>query len=101
MGQVLMKFGLNMMLSPAWSWEFVKSVLLNWQFVSCGVCYGIGSLLWMYIVKNYPLSMAYPLISLSYVFGMIAAVLFFHETVSLTKWIGVFFIITGCIFVVK
>ena len=35
----------------------------------------------MYILKNFPFSMAYPMISLSYVISMFAAILFFHETV--------------------
>lgn len=55
----------------------------------------------MYIIKHYPLSVAYPMISLSYVFGMLAAVVCFHEDVSLSKWIGVAFIIIGCCLIAK
>lgn len=100
-GQVLLKFGLEKMIPVGWSWPFWKSVLLNWQFASSGLCYGLGSLLWMYIIKNYPLSTAYPMISLSYVFGMFAAILFFNENVDLIKWIGVFLIIIGCCIIAK
>ena len=45
--------------------------------------------------------MAYPMVSLSYVFGMLAALLFFHETIPPTRWLGVFLIITGCFLVAK
>jgi undecaprenyl phosphate-alpha-L-ara4N flippase subunit ArnE len=45
--------------------------------------------------------MAYPLVSLSYVFGMIAAMVFFNEPVNLTKWIGVLLIMLGCYFIAK
>ena len=55
----------------------------------------------MYIVKNFPLSMAYPMVSLSYVFGMIAAIVFFHESVDIYKWTGVFLIVTGCILIAR
>lgn len=51
--------------------------------------------------KKYPLSMAYPMISLSYVFGLIAAVVFFHEQVGLSKWLGTLLIITGCCIIAK
>ena len=51
--------------------------------------------------KAFPLSIAYPMVSVSYVFGMIAAIFFFHETVDVWKWIGVFLIITGCILIVR
>ena len=43
----------------------------------------------------------YPMISLSYVMGMIAAICFFHEEVSIEKWIGVLLIMGGCILIAK
>lgn len=100
-GQVLLKFGLGRMLPFAWSLDFWKSVFVNWQFAACGLCYGAGSILWFYIIKHYPFSMAYPLVSLSYVFGMIAAMVFFNEPVNMTKWLGVLLIMLGCYFIAK
>ena len=100
-GQVLLKVALGRMLPFAWSFEFWKSVFANWQFAACGLCYGAGSVLWFYIIKHYPFSMAYPLVSLSYVFGMIAAMVFFNEPVNITKWVGVLLIMLGCYFVAK
>lgn len=100
-GQIFLKFALQKMHSPGWTREFLFSLLLNWQFAAAGIFFGGGSLLWMYILKHFPLSMAYPMISLSYVFGMLGAVFFFHEHISYTRWFGVFLIITGCCFVAK
>ncbi len=96
LGQVLLKFALGRMAPVGWTATFVKSVLLNWQFALCGITFAAAGVLWMYIVKHFPLSMAYPMVSLSYVFGMIAAIVFFHETVDITKWIGVLLIMAGC-----
>ena len=100
-GQVLLKFALNRMLPFAWTFDFWKSVFANWQFAACGLCYGAGSILWFYIIKNFPFSMVYPLVSLSYVFGMIAAIVFFHEPVNMTKWLGVLLIMAGCYFIAR
>ena len=100
-GQVLLKFALVRMLPFAWTFDFWRSVFVNWQFAACGICYGAGSILWFYIIKYYPFSMAYPLVSLSYVFGMIAAIVFFNEPVNITKWVGVLFIMLGCYFIAK
>ena len=100
-GQVLLKCALNRMLPFAWTFDFWKSVFANWQFAACGLCYGAGSILWFYIIKNFPFSMAYPLVSLSYVFGMIAAIVFFHEPVNMTKWLGVLLIMAGCYFLAR
>ena len=82
-------------------WLFWCSLLLNWQFACSGLLFGSSSILWMYIVKHYPLSVAYPMISLSYVFGLLAAILFFHESVSVMKWVGVSLIILGCCLIAK
>ncbi|MCF2738815.1 EamA family transporter [Bacteroides caecigallinarum] len=100
-GQVLLKFGLANMKPFGWNLVFWRSVFLNWQFAASGVSFGLASILWMYIIKKYPLSMAYPLISLSYVFGLIAAILFFHESVGMIKWLGVFLIMCGCYLIAK
>jgi undecaprenyl phosphate-alpha-L-ara4N flippase subunit ArnE len=83
------------------NWKFIKSALFNLPFVSSGICVASASLLWFYILKNFELSVAYPLISISYVFGMIASILIFHETVPLTRWVGVGFIMVGVVFLVK
>ena len=100
-GQVFLKFALMRLEAFSWTWRYVGSLLTNWHFAASGICYGMASLLWFYILKHYPFSMAYPLISLSYVFGMFAAILFFHETVSATRWIGVFLIMIGCVLIAK
>jgi len=100
-GQVLLKYALERMLPFSMTGAFWKSVFVNWQFAACGLCYGAGSLLWFYILKHFPFSMAYPMVSLSYVFGMIAAVIFFHEPVSITKWLGVLLIMAGCYLIAK
>ena len=95
-GQVFLKFALARMTPFGWTKEFWGNLLINWQFAACGICFALTSLLWMYMVKAFPLSVAYPMVSLSYVFGMLAAIVFFHENVSLTQWIGVFLIMVGC-----
>lgn len=95
-GQVWLKLALARMVPFGWSWPFWRSVFLNWQFLFCGLSFAAASGLWMYILKNYPISMSYPMVSLSYVFGMIAAILVFHEDVDLLKWLGVLLIMTGC-----
>lgn len=100
-GQVFLKFAMTRMEPFGWTKAFWGSLLVNWQFAACGLCFGAASVLWMYMMKLFPLSVVYPMISLSYVFGMIAAILFFHEDVSATKWVGVGFIMLGCILIAK
>jgi len=96
---VFLKFALMRMAPFGWNRAFWTSLLLNWQFAACGLCFLMASLLWMYIVKMFPFSVAYPMVSMSFVIGMIAAVVFFHEQVSWTKWVGVLLIVVGCLLI--
>lgn len=100
-GQVFLKLALTRLPSFAWTREFWLSLLTNWQFAVCGLLFAAASLLWMYIVKVFPFSSAYPMVSLSYVFGMVAAMLVFHEEVSVIKWVGVILIVLGCMLIAK
>ena len=100
-GQVFLKIGLMKKEPNGWNPAYRTSALLNWQFALSGICFGGASLLWMYIIKKFPLSMAYPLVSLSYVFGLLAAAWIFHEDVNLNKWIGVALIVAGCFIISK
>jgi undecaprenyl phosphate-alpha-L-ara4N flippase subunit ArnE len=45
--------------------------------------------------------MAYPMVSMSYVMGMFAAMIFFHEHISFERWLGVFLILSGCVLIAK
>jgi len=100
-GQVFLKIALTRMEQFAWTWHFFGNILTNWWFLGCGLCYGAGTILWMYIIKHFPFSMAYPMVSLSYVLGMFAAIIFFHEQVSFRMWIGVALIMAGCFLVAR
>lgn len=100
-GQVFLKFALAKMPKFELTKSFVYQFLVNWQFAACGLCFAFASILWVYMLKVFPLSVAYPMISLSYCFGMIAAIIFFNEDVSSVKWIGVFFIMTGCFLIAR
>lgn len=101
LGQVLLKFALDKMAKFEWAWFFFEKLLTNWWLLACGICYGLATILWLYILKKFPFSMAYPMISLSYVFGMFAAIIFFHEQISITRWMGVLLIMGGCFLIAK
>jgi undecaprenyl phosphate-alpha-L-ara4N flippase subunit ArnE len=100
-GQVLLKFAMTQMGVFSWSLNFFTRQLTNWWFLGCGICYALATMLWMYIIKTFPFSMAYPMISLSYVFGMFAAIFVFHEQVPVTRWLGVLLIMGGCFLIAK
>ena len=100
-GQLTLKLALAKMPVFSWTSAFWLDLLTNWWFLLCGILFGGASILWMYILKHFPLSMACPMASLAYVFALIFAVVFLHETGAWNRWFGVALIMLGCIFVAK
>lgn len=102
LGQILLKFALGKMSAFAWTKDFwLNSIFLNWWWLGTGLAFLSATVLWMYIIKNFPFSIAYPLTSLTYIFGMFAAMLVFHETISLVQWLGILLIMGGCYLVAR
>lgn len=99
-GQTVLKIALERMPSFGWTMKFWGSLLTNWWFAASGLLFGGASILWLYILRHFPLSVAYPLASLSYVFAMILAAIVFHETLTWGRILGVLLIMAGCVFVV-
>ena len=98
---VFMKFAMVRMEKFTFTWAFFKDLLMNWQLASSGICFAAASIIWIYMLKNFEFSIIYPIISISYIFGMLAAIFVFHEAVPFTRWIGVGLIMIGVVFLVK
>ena len=79
----------------------VKFANFSWQLLASGLSMVVASFIWFYILKHYELSLAYPLISISYIFGTLAAIFFFYETVPFTRWIGVLLIMGGVVLLTR
>lgn len=58
------------------------------------------ALAWQQVLKRLPLVTAYANKSITVILGLIWGILFFHETVSVTKILGILIIITGVYLVV-
>jgi len=67
------------------------------------VCYAASMLFWLAALMKYELSLAYPMLSLSYVLVYLAAVFWprLQETASLSKTIGILFILAGVFLVTR
>ena len=100
-GQVLLKLAMVQLPKFSWSWSYFKAVATDWWLLACGVSFGAATGLWLYILKHFPFSQAYPLTALGYIFGMVAAIIVFGESVPLTRWIGVVLIVAGCMFIMR
>jgi drug/metabolite transporter (DMT)-like permease len=64
-------------------------------------CYGLSVFVWILGLSRVPVSVAYPLLSVGYVVNAVAAYFLFGETVSLTRWLGIGFIVIGVTLVAR
>ena len=58
-----------------------------------------GALFWLAVLSRWPLSLAYPLLSISYIIGIIASVLVLKEKVGWVQLLGVLVIVLGVVLV--
>lgn len=100
-GQMLLKLVLSKHGNFELNWAYLRTILFDWRFPACGISFSIATILWLYILKRFPFSQAYPLTSLSFVFGMIVAWLVFGETIPLSRWIGLILVVGGCFLIMK
>jgi undecaprenyl phosphate-alpha-L-ara4N flippase subunit ArnE len=100
-GQVFLKLATRRVEQVSFTWTFIREQLTNWWWLASGICMAVATVLWLYIIKHYNFSVAYPMISISYVFGMLAAIFIFHESVSLSRWLGVFLIMGGVVLITR
>lgn len=94
-GQIFLKLAMQRTDKFGFTWAFFGSLLTSWSALAAGGCMVVGVVLWLYILKHFDFSIAYPITSISYIFGMLAAIFIFHETVPPTRWIGVALIMGG------
>ena len=100
-GQMFLKFTMNKIDKLSFTWRCIKQLFTDYNFLLCGLCMGGASMLWFYILKNYPFSAAYPMISFSYVLGLVVAGVVFHEHIPFVRYVGVALIIIGAILIVQ
>ncbi len=68
-----------------------------------GICflYFLSMILWIYGLKNVPLSLAYMFNAVAFVTVPLLAVLIFNESINKFYWIGLVLILSGLYFTVK
>lgn len=61
------------------------------------LCLGCGMLLWLSVLQSIPVSIAYPMLSLNFVWVTLAGWGIWHEPVARRHWLGVGLIVVGIV----
>lgn len=104
-GQTLLKVGLNdiggVSLFRGGALNSLLGLLRTPWIILGLLCYGVSSLLWLDVLSRLDFSLAFPMVSLTYVFQLVIGRFIFHETVGLERVMGVLLILGGLFFVVR
>jgi drug/metabolite transporter (DMT)-like permease len=73
----------------------IRLLLTNYHLILGVVVYAVSTVLYIYALNKENLSILYPIIATSYIWTTIFSKIFLKETVGLTSWVGVFFILLG------
>ena len=97
--QLLLKAGTNVLgvitlTRETWLDTFAKMATQGY-FVLGAACYAVSIVVWILGLSRVPVSVAYPLLSVGYIINAIAAHYLFGESVTLTRWLGIGFIVVG------
>ena len=63
--------------------------------------YGVGALLWLFVLGRAPLSLAYPFVGMGFILTMLAGAFWLNESVSFARVAGTLLIATGCVLVAR
>ena len=102
-GQTSLKAGLNQMGGFKLADGFTGlSRLFRTPWLIVGfVFYGLSSILWLEVLSKLDFSLAFPMVSLTYVFALLIGHYFFKETIGWDRMVGVGFILFGIFFLVR
>ena len=98
-GQIVMKRGMQIYgeVSATGVWAQLIPILKTPQVAIGFLCYAVSAVLWIAVVSNVDLSLAYPMVSLAYVIVFLASWLFLGEQISALRLVGLLIIVAGVI----
>ena len=97
--QIFLKAGTNTLgvvsfSSADWFGQALR-VGTNPHIIGGMFCYAFSLVVWIMALSRVPVSIAYPMLSIGYVVSAVAAFFLFGESLGLSRWMGIGFIIVG------
>ncbi len=98
-GQIVMKKGMQSYgaVSAASVGGQLSPILKTPQVLIGFICYGVRAILWIAVVSNVDLSLAYPMVSLAYVIVFVASWLLLGAPISALRVGGLLIIVAGVV----
>ena len=95
-GQFILKLVAGELQTGSGIWQLGLS-MLNLKMILAIACFVTSMLMWIFVLRKLELSIAYPMVSLGYVFVMLLSFYFLQEQLYLTKLLGTGLIVSGVV----
>ena len=103
--QMFLKLGVGRVATAGGSADSITSVLMAYAlqpYVILGLSlYGLGAVMWLFVLSRLPLTAAYPFVGLGFVMTMAIGAGLLGEQVTPTRLIGTLLIAAGCVLVAR
>lgn len=103
--QTLMKYGVTQVeginFTGGQIWEGVRKIFSS-PYILIGLfVYAVSAMLWLDVISKLDISLAYPMLSLSYAAAIVIGALLFHEPITWLRVIAVVVICGGVVTLIK
>jgi len=86
--------------TQSWNWTGVTGLLSAWTWLGI-FCLILSLVSWLYVLRQVPLSIAFPLSNAVHIFVPFASWFFLGELIAPTRWWGITLVLIGLIIVAK
>ena len=100
--ELLLKMGARATahLNHSLAWTGLSGLASLWTWL--GIVFVILSLIsWLYVLRQLPLSVAFPLSNVVHVLVPLTSWIFLHELISPRRWLGIALVLIGLVIVAK
>jgi len=99
--QILFKVGVLQLGNIRFDWQGIVRLALNPAILVGLVAFAASFFLWLKVLAAVPLSYAYPMVSLGYVFIFVVSWLFLGESLPALRILGLALIVCGIFFIAR
>jgi multidrug transporter EmrE-like cation transporter len=98
-GQLMLRQVARVLTAPSQVglWRWLISVFTSPTILAAFVLFAVSALLWIAALRETPLTVAYPMVALSYIIIFVGSYFLFAEPITLTKLIGAVLVVAGII----
>ncbi|MEY2485696.1 MAG: hypothetical protein QOG67_1923 [Verrucomicrobiota bacterium] len=87
-------------LSTSWNWTGLTGLHSGWTWVGIA-CVILSLFSWLHILRQVPLSIAFPLSNVVHVLVPLGSRIFLGELISTRRWCGIALVLIGLVMVAK